>query len=208
MKPKSTNGPLAVLILPKLDWLILALAKLVLLSLTGNAYFPNPWITLAAFSADIIAYDKAMTAAKGKGTGLAAAKNAKKQKVVEDLKHLCDYVQSVIELQTSVADAIAMILSSGFQVRKVPVRVKAAVAAKNGQTAGTAVISAKSLGPKVTYYWQFSIDSKSWSNWPETMKATTVISGLTSSTVYYFRFRALTPKGPVDYSQIVSLLVH
>jgi hypothetical protein len=42
----------------------------------------------------------------------------------------------------------------------------------------------------------------------ETMKAVTVISGLTPGQTYYFRFRALTRKGMRDWSQIVSLLVY
>ncbi len=40
------------------------------------------------------------------------------------------------------------------------------------------------------------------------MKARLVLSGLTPGQLYYFRFRAQTRKGPVDYSQIVSLMVH
>ena len=55
---------------------------------------------------------------------------------------------------------------------------------------------------------QYSVDQKVWTNGPETMKASAVISGLTSAQTYYFRFRALTRKTAIDFSQVVSLLVH
>jgi hypothetical protein len=47
-----------------------------------------------------------------------------------------------------------------------------------------------------------------WISVPETMKANTVISGLTSAQTHYFRFRALTRTGPQDDAHVVSLLVH
>jgi hypothetical protein len=34
-----------------------------------------------------------------------------------------------------------------------------------------------------------------------------VVSSLTALTTYFFRFRAGTRKGPIDYSQVVSLVV-
>jgi hypothetical protein len=40
------------------------------------------------------------------------------------------------------------------------------------------------------------------------MKARTEVSGLTSASTYYFRFRAFTRAGRQDYSQVVSLRVH
>ena len=57
------------------------------------------------------------------------------------------------------------------------------------------------------YFWQFSSDQKNWSNAPQTLKAKLTVTGLTPGQVYYFRFSAQTRKGPVDYSQIVSLMV-
>ena len=49
---------------------------------------------------------------------------------------------------------------------------------------------------------------KTWTSLPQTLKAKTGVSGLTSGTTYYFRSQALTPKGGEgDWGQIVALLV-
>ena len=42
----------------------------------------------------------------------------------------------------------------------------------------------------------------------QTMKTKLVVTGLTPGQTYYFRFRAHTRKGDIDYSQVVSLMVH
>jgi spore coat protein U-like protein len=58
------------------------------------------------------------------------------------------------------------------------------------------------------YLWDYSLDLKTWTSVPQTMKASTTIAGLTMGQVYYFRFHAQTRKGVGNYSQVVSLLVH
>jgi hypothetical protein len=53
----------------------------------------------------------------------------------------------------------------------------------------------------------YSTDQKTWTNAPSTLQAKTVITGLTSTTVFYFRFRGVTKTGEGAYSQIVQILV-
>ena len=52
-----------------------------------------------------------------------------------------------------------------------------------------------------------STDQKTWTNAPSTLQAKTDITGLTSTTVFYFRFRGVTKAGEGAYSQIVQILV-
>ena len=72
---------------------------------------------------------------------------------------------------------------------------------------GVVELDARAVAPSASYYWQFSLDGKSWTSAPETMKHVTVIAGLTPGQTYSFRFRALTRKGMRDWSQVVSLIV-
>jgi hypothetical protein len=107
----------------------------------------------------------------------------------------------------SPADAAAVIVGAGLSVRKRTKRNKPPVRAVQGPTSGSAWLEALRVARIATYFWMFSLDQKNWSPAPETMKAKLLLTGLTPGQVYYFKFRALTSKGPVDYSQVVSLLV-
>jgi hypothetical protein len=208
MSSSEPRGPLAVLNLPKGNLALILYAKNMNAALTGNAQLANPPIPLTTFAADIAAFDAAETLAATKAKGTAKARNARKLKVVQDMGHYCDWVQGVADAQTSPAAAAEVITSAGLSVRATPTHSKAALAAKNGALPGSVALAAKAVGRPATYYWMYSLDQKTWSSVPDTMKASTVISGLTSGQTYYFRFSALTRAGAVGYSQIVSLLVH
>jgi hypothetical protein len=208
MSTNELSGPMAVLRLPRPHTSLIVLAKAVHDAMLGNANFPNPSPTLAVFAADIAAYEIAETKAAGRGKGAATLRNAKRKKVRDDLNHLQDYVQSIAETQASSADAAAVIESAFMSVRKAAKREKPELSAKGTGVSGAVALDAKAVAPDATYYWEFSLNQKDWLSVPATMKASTVISGLTPAQTYYFRFRSLTRTGPRDYSQSVSLLVH
>ncbi len=124
-----------------------------------------------------------------------------------DLRHLADYVQSVAEAHATPAEAIAVIESAFMRVRKPVARTKAELEARNDEMPGTVEVIAKAVAPRATYFWQYSLDQVTWVNAAETMRASTAIGGRKAAQTYFFRFRSLTPGGPRDYSQVVSLLV-
>lgn len=163
---------------------------------------------LAELEADVIALDKAETAAKDRTPAAVADRDAKALKVYQGLHHYRDYVQSLAEAQATPADAVTLILNLGLTVRKSRSYAKPALAAKYGGVSGEVLLAALAVVGAGAYYWEWSIDQKSWSSAPETTTASTSISGLTPGQLYYFRFRALTPKGKGNYSQVVSLMMH
>ena len=63
------------------------------------------------------------------------------------------------------------------------------------------------MAQRASYEWQYSTDQETWSNVSATLQAKTAIAGLTSATMYYFRFRGVTKAGEGAYSQIVQILV-
>jgi hypothetical protein len=201
------STPIPVLSFPRKDSLLIPFAGGILDALTGNVSFPDPRPTLLAFAANVEAYAKAQALAMKKGQGAATQRDARRRKVVADLNHLRDYVQSVVESETSAEDAAAMIVSAGMRVKKVATRNKPALSATRGPTSGTAMLDARAVAAVAMYYWQYSLNQVDWVNVPEMMKARALITGLTPLSTYYFRFRATTRKGPHDYSQVVSLVV-
>jgi hypothetical protein len=202
-----TIYPGAALLVPRGHDGSITFAKNVLTSVTNSSYFNPKPAELATLEADTAAYDKANVEARGGGVIALAARKAARRKVITDLHHIRDRVQAVAETQTSYADAAAVIVSAGMKVRKVVKRNKPPVHASYGPTSGSVVLDALRVAPIAMYFWQFSLNQKDWSDLPRSMKAKVLVSGLTPGQTYYFRFHAEGRKGPVDFSQIVSLLV-
>jgi hypothetical protein len=194
-----------VLGLPKRNGELLAFAKAVQTALTGNPHFPNPTPTLAVLAADIAAFDLAETAAASKTKGAATNRNGKKAKVVQDLRHLRDYVQGVAENVTT--DPLTVVESAGLKVKKARTQHKQALVVKDTTTSGTVSLVAKAVALVATYYWQYSLDGKTWTSCPDTMKASIIVAGLTAGQTYSFRFRTLTRAGASDFTQVVTHLV-
>jgi hypothetical protein len=207
----STNNeitsPVAVLMLPELNKPLLTYSRAVHKALLNNPAFPSPNPPLSVFAADIEAFEDAETKVATRTKGAASFRDAKKKRVKEDLFHIRDYVQCVVETSCP-ADATALIESAFMNVKKPRKRVYAEVSAKNGDVSGKVMLAAKAVAPKAVYHWEHSMDQETWTPLPETMLARTEVSGLKSAQTYYFRFRAFTRAGWQDYSQVVSLLVH
>jgi hypothetical protein len=110
----STNteprGPVAALMLPRMNSHLLTFARAVHSALLNNPAFPSPNPPLDVFAADIAAFEDAETNAATRARGAASLRDARKNKVKEDLFHLRDYVQSVVETNTSPAAAAALIV--------------------------------------------------------------------------------------------------
>ena len=193
---------------PKVKSLI-TFAQAIATHLANNATtFASPTPTLAAFNADIAALVTAETAALARAKGAAAVRNGKLAVVKADLEALKTYVQNVVN-SSNPADGESIIGSAGMATRKVTLHDKPDLAVKQGSVSGTVTLVAKAAATKACYNWQYSLDQKTWTTLPQTLKAKTGISGLTAPTMYYFRVQALTPKGgESDWGQIVSLLVN
>lgn len=183
-------------------------ARVVLLAMTGNTRFPNPSVALSAFKADIDALDAAIVASATGAPGTVKDRVGKEQKVGQDLSHLRDYVQGVIETVTVPAIAIAWIESAGMFAQRLGKHYKLPLAVLHGVSSGDVTLVAKAVARNAMYFWSFSTDQKTWSTPIETMKATVSFTGLTPGVTYYFRFRTHTRKnGATDFGQIVAFMV-
>jgi len=206
---EPTSYPEAVVLLPKSDPAAIGFCKSILAKTdpTKNSDFnPTPQ-ELTTLATDAAAYDSAYAKSRGGGRAATQALKAARKKIMTDLSHVRDRIQQVAETKTTPADAAAVIVGAGLSLKKRTKRNKPPLRAVQGPTSGTAWLELLRVAGIATYYWVFSTDQKNWSSAPETMKARLLLTGLTPGQTYYFKFRALTRKGPVDYSQIVSLFV-
>ena len=201
--------PQAVVLLPASDAAAIGFCKSILAKTdpTKNADFnPTPQ-ELATLATDTAAYDTAYAKSRGGGRAATQALKAARKKIMTDLSHVRDRVQQVAETKTTPADAAAVIVGAGLSVKKRTKRNKPPVRAVQGPTSGTAWLELLRLAKVATYFWVFSTDQKNWSSAPETMKAKLLLTGLTAGQTYYFKFRALTPKGMGDTSDPRAELV-
>ena len=203
----ALSGPIAALFLPRPTSKLLTVGKAIHDAMADNPNFPSPNPPLDVFKAKLDALDKAQTKAAARTKGATEARDAIKKEVVNDMYHLCDYVQSVAE-KIAIPEAAAAVITSAFMsVKKVPKRDVPPLAAKNTGVPGQVALAAKAVAPVASYYWEYSLDQETWTPVPETLQASTTIDGLPWAKLSYFRFRALTRVGKGDYSPVVSLLV-
>ena len=204
----APRGPIAVLKNPRTPKAFLTFAKGVLAGLTGNPDLSDPTPSLTILEADIAALDDAETKASDRSPVAIADRNAKGLKVHQDLGHVRDYVQRVVETRTSAAEGIALIRSAGLEVRESGRSWKPELAVKRGGVAGDVEVVARAIAGAGVYYWEISVNLETWSALPDSRTANTLVSGLTVGQTYHFRARALTRKGLTDFTQVVSFVVH
>ena len=195
----------AVLKMPARKPLVGAYVTSIINAMTGNTLLPSPTPPLATLSADLAAFEASEATALTRVKGAAVTRNEKYLVLHGDLEHEMAYVQSVADANP--ANAQSIIESSGFAVRKTTSHPKTALKATAGPVPGAVKVVAKAVAPRASYEWQFSTDQKTWTNAPTTLQAKIAITGLTSGTVYYFRFRAVTKVGEGAWSQVVQILV-
>jgi len=178
----------------------------VLTAMTGNKTFPSPTPTLATLSADNDALASAQAVALTRAKGAAAERNVKRAIVVEDLKLLAAYVQSVANADPP--NAISIIESAGMSVQKPKMTTpKQDLALKPGKVSGTVDVFAKAHGPRTAYEWQWSADGKTWTSLSTTVRANTSITGLVPGTTIFVRHAVITSAGVGDFGQVVSAMV-
>ena len=195
----------AVLKMPPRKPLVGAYVTSIINAMTGNTLLPSPTPPLATLSADLAAFEASEATALTRVKGAAVTRNEKYLVLHGDMEHEMAYVQSVADANP--ANAQSIIESSGFAVRKTTSHPKTALKATVGPVPGAVKLVAKSVATRASYEWQFSTDQKVWTNAPTSLQAKIAITGLTSGTVYYFRFRGVTKAGEGAYSQVVQLLV-
>ena len=178
--------------------------------------FPNLPITMAAFLVLITSLATAQGIVKGtKATGAAQVRDSKRNAVWTAMVSLQSYVQGLCD-SLSVADATTLIKAAGMIVAKDTVRVREPVAATLTSVPGDVHLTASHIAlvgktdahKKAMFCWEMSVDGKTWTALPTTPLASTLVTGLTLLSTYWFRVSVTVSSTPGTWSQAVSILVH
>jgi len=176
--------------------------------LDGNSSFPSPRPTVAMIEGAAGALAQANAAAENGGLAAVADRRAKRRDAEFLVDQLLGYVKATVRAQAVDADAAAaMILSSGFSLRKSRRGAKPPLAARHGAVSTEVLLVALAVDRTAVYFWEHSVDQVTWTAAPTTLKVRTTIGGLVPGQGYYFRFRAQTRKGMGDPSDAVRLMV-
>jgi hypothetical protein len=193
----------------KLPWRVsalISLARAILLAMTGNASFPSPTPTLAAFLAAIVDLENAESVAQTRAKGAAQARDDKRAVLLLLLRELGTFVQKVAD--ADMEHGAAIIHSAGMGLRKTPVRPPRVFRATHGRVSGSVQLVNASAGNRASYDWEWSTDGgKTWQVAPSTTRSRTVFTGLVPATTVWFRSRALTPAGEGDWTAPISIIV-
>ena len=170
-------------------------ALFIVRSMTGNAWFPAPPVSLATVSTDIGNLVTAQTIALSRAKGTAQDRNDKKAIVLADLHQLLAYVQNVANLNPKNAETI--IESSGFDFKLEAPHLKQAIAVKpkKGES-GTMIATVKKIDGTMASLWQTSADGgRTWVSLDPTAKGRIEITGLTPGSTLMVKHLPVLRKG-------------
>jgi hypothetical protein len=178
----------------------------VLTAMTGNPHFPTPIPPLTAIAAALAALQQAEVAAQTRSKGAVLVRNDRKGALITLLQQLRAYVQAIAD--ADVENGAAIIGSSGFPLRKMPVHKPRVAAVKPGAMSGSVQVVAPPAARRSAYEWQYSLDGgKTWVEAAPSLQARQTIVGLPVGSLAQFRYRAVVKNGPLDWSQPIALLV-
>jgi hypothetical protein len=171
------------------DGQMLVFSKGVHVALTGNAFFPTVSPSLATLQSAITAYDAALSLAKEGGRANVAAKNARKQELVDIL------VDLALDLMKTAAGNQEMLETTGYPLSKTPapqppIGVPVITRIENGESIGELIIKVKRQTGVKTYVYEYSPDPLSadpqWTS-HNTTSIKGILSGLVSGKKYWCR---------------------
>lgn len=183
------------------DGVLLVFSKTVYQNLTGNTFYPTTSPTLQVFSQTMQAYETSLTAAKEGGKGNIAAKNARKQELVDLLVALAfDLMNTNNSLEA--LSTTAFPLSKDPQPLP-PLAVPVISKIENGESTGELIITVQALKGAKTYLYEYTPEPLTADSVWESHNSTYikgVISGLVSGKKYWCRVAAFGSGDQVEVS--------
>lgn len=190
--------------------------------LLNNPNFPAAQGLLGQLQADINTLGADESKALTKAKGAAAARDAEKLIVYNELDELRGIVQAVVNIPANANNAVAMVESSGMEIKGVTHKKKGAFSLKHGKASGSIDLIALAAGKRAAYEWNQSLDNVNWIPCDPhvTTEAKNIVENLPLGVRHYFRFRPILPKraqknssaktavhGEGDWSQSDSMIV-
>ena len=187
------------------DAAIIPLCEFIIASITGNAFFPTPVPAPTAIQTTLDDYTQALADAASRDRNKVALKNQLRNQLNGMLNQLGNYVNT-----TSSGD-VTMIISSGFQLSKLPqpryVSVPGNPTVKPGINPGTLVTKVKADAAAAGYTFMIAMastkDDYFWTS-TTTSRSQYEFTDLMPRTEYVVKVVVIGSKDQVVYSGIVN----
>lgn len=178
----------------------------IVLMMTGNTNFtsPNPTTTLVTTTTNQL---EALALKAKEGTRSdTAAMRAKERELDMLLKQLAVYVEGVANANPSTAEAV--ILSSGFELKKKSTRTVSPFSGKTTSKPGEVKLQCQGVD-RGTIEFQMCTDltKPDWSTINRGTRGRILVTDLPPGAWYYFRCRTITANGTSDWSDVVAVYV-
>lgn len=185
----------------------IAFYRTVIKKVDGNAYFPNPDVTIAVLISLVDALEAAYIAAQDGGKTATATMHDCVDAADAAFRKLAAYVERVADGDETI------ILSSGFNLSKEPNPVKKVeLSVTQEEESGVVFLKRQAVSGAKTYIWQYcSGDApaaeEAWTFAGFGTQVTFTVRNLTPGVKYWFRVAVVTSKGTEAYCSPVSKMV-
>lgn len=180
--------------------------RVILGKMMNNPRAPNPPLPVADVQQHVDELDQAEQDAHDGGLGTATDRDDKLAVVEADMAQMIAYMEA--EGHAGGPEGEAILESVGLYVVKRTKPVKDHLTVKHGAVTGAANLIARASKRRAAYHWQQMRPDQTWADLPETVLASTSVSGLTPGMIYSFRFRTLSVDGLSEWSAPVSFIAH
>ena len=153
--------------------------------------------------ANLSAADKALTAFSNADTS--AERTAALRPLRQALQAIMFYFQSAANADP--ANAISIVESGGFKVKKIVPRQKGDFTLSNGLNSGTVDLNAEGAGPHTCHNWMYSADGNTFTRLLPTVNAHTHMDGLTLGQYAYFTHEIINKDGGQGVSGVEKIMV-
>ena len=143
---------------------------------------------------------------KGEEKKLTADLHAKKDNLLRDLNVLAAYVEQVANTPENLPNAVAVITSSGMDVKTTHSRGSTKFQAERTGVAREVKLRTAYLKNAI-YHWQMSTDGINWTEIGVSRKGSFIKGDLTSGIKHYFRVAIEDSSGLGPWSDPVSIIV-
>lgn len=189
-KQKSYNRAVVVIDFPDINSEFISFGRKLILCFKNSPYISNPSPSINKVTNDVVKLEKKEAIAKSRTIGTADSRDVAKDIVRLDIYAWAAFVQLLADNDRD--HSIAIIESAGFKVKHVPIRTKQPLKAVKGDEFRSVKLLGASLGRRIAYEWEWSLDGQNWNYVFPTNMAKKTIKNLTPAVIYYFRYRGNT----------------
>jgi hypothetical protein len=179
-------------------------ARHIVLMMTGNVNFTSPIPSTTVVATTTNQLEALSLKAKDGNRSDRATVRAKERELDMLLKQMAVYIEGVANMNPNTAEAV--ILSSGFDIRKNSTRTIPPISGKPTGKPGELKLQCQAVD-RGTHEFQMCTDltKQDWNTINRGTRGRILVTGLPPGAWYYFRHRTITAQGTSEWSDVIAV---